>query len=141
MTSKTCTHEKIVSNGAISELRRICAKILCHTQNLEYSDNDLFAIQLAVEEAIVNAVKHGNKQDPARDVIIEYDLTPEKVDIRVTDQGRGFDPDSLEDPRLGDNIYKTDGRGVLLIRSYMDSVEYNELGNSVRMTKFNSKPR
>ena len=89
----------------------------------------------------MNAVKHGNKQDPARDVIIEYDLTPEKVDIRVTDQGRGFDPDSLEDPRLGDNIYKTDGRGVLLIRSYMDSVEYNELGNSVRMTKFNSKPR
>jgi serine/threonine-protein kinase RsbW len=92
-----------------------------------------------MEEAVVNAVRHGNKRDSARNVIIEYDLSPEKVDISVTDQGKGFDPDSLEDPRLGDNIYKTDGRGVLLIRSYMDSVEYNNVGNSVRMTKFNSK--
>ncbi len=141
MTRKAGTHEKIVSKGVISELRRICAKVLCHTQNLKYSDDDLFAIHLAMEEAVVNAVKHGNRQDPARNVIIEYDLTPQKVDICVTDQGKGFDSNGLEDPRVGDNIYKPDGRGVLLIRSYMDSVEYNNVGNSVRMVKFNSKPR
>jgi serine/threonine-protein kinase RsbW len=139
MISKTTAHEKIVSRGIISELRRICAKILSLLQQLDYSDDDLFAIHLAMEEAIVNAVKHGNKQDPARDVTIEYDLTPQKVDIFVTDQGRGFDPDNLADPRVGDNIYKTDGRGVLLIKAYMDSVEYNNLGNSLRMTKFNSR--
>lgn len=137
MTSKACAHEKIVSRGVISELRRICAKILCHAQQLKYSDDNLFAIRLAMEEAIVNAVKHGNKQDPARNVVIEYDLSPEKIDIRVTDQGRGFNPNGLADPRFGDNIYKTDGRGVLLIRSYMDTVEYNQPGNSVRMVKFN----
>ena len=139
MTSKDCSHDKIVSRGVISELRRICAKILCRTQDLDYPDDDLFAIHLAMEEAVVNAVKHGNKQDPARNVIIEYDLSPEKVDIRVTDQGRGFNPCGLADPREGDNIYKTDGRGVLLIKSYMDSVDYNNTGNSVHMVKLNSK--
>jgi serine/threonine-protein kinase RsbW len=139
MTLKACTHEKIISKGIVPELRHICAKILCHIQQLKYSGDDLFAIHLAMEEAIVNAVKHGNKQDPARDVIIEYDLTPEKIDLWVTDQGRGFDSNHLADPRLGDNIYKASGRGVLLIRSYMDSVEYNRAGNSVHMVKLNSK--
>ncbi|MGA2916474.1 MAG: ATP-binding protein [Sedimentisphaerales bacterium] len=139
MTSKDCFREKIVSRGVISELRSICAKILCLTQELDYSDDDLFAIHLAMEEAVVNAVKHGNKRDPSRNVIIEYDLNPEKADICVTDQGRGFNPSSLADPRVGENIYKTNGRGVLLIRSYMDSVEYNNTGNSVRMVKLNSK--
>lgn len=141
MTSKACTHEKIISKGAISELRRVCAGILCHAQNLKYSDDDLFALHLAMEEAIVNAVKHGNKRDPGRDITIEYELTPEKVDLWVTDQGEGFDPAHLADPRCGDNIYKTNGRGVLLIRSYMDLVEYNNVGNSIHMTKFNSKSR
>ena len=139
MTSKACAHERVVSKGVISELRRVCAKILCHTRTLEYSDDDLFAVHLAMEEAIVNAVRHGNKQDPAKDVVIEYDLTPERIDLWVTDQGKGFDFEHLADPRLDGNIYKTYGRGVLLIRSYMDSVEYNDVGNSVHMTKFNSK--
>lgn len=139
MTLKACTHEKIISKGIVPELRHICAKILCHIGQLKYSDDDLFAIHLAMEEAIVNAVKHGNKQDPAREVIIEYDLTPEKIDLWVTDQGRGFDSNHLADPRLGDNIYKTNGRGVLLIRSYMDSVKYNRAGNSVHMVKLNSR--
>lgn len=139
MTSKDCFHEKIVSRGVVPEIRAVCAKILDLTQKFDYSDDDIFAIHLAIEEAVVNAVKHGNKRDPSRNVIIEYNLSPEKVEICVTDQGRGFDPDKLEDPRIGDNIYKTNGRGVLLIRSYMDSVEYNNVGNSVRMIKFNSK--
>lgn len=139
MTSKTSTHEKIVSSSIISELRRLCAKILCNAREFEYSGDDLFAIHLALEEAVINAVKHGNKQDPARNVIIEYDLSPQKIDICITDQGKGFNPNGLADPRIGDNVYKTDGRGVLLIKSYMDKAEYNNAGNSLHMTKFNSK--
>jgi serine/threonine-protein kinase RsbW len=139
MTAKACAHERVVSKGVISELRCICAKILCHSRSLKYSDDDLFAVHLALEEAIVNAVRHGNKQDPAKDVVIEYDLTPERIDLWITDQGRGFDSEHLADPRLGANVYKTGGRGVLLIRSYMDCIEYNSTGNSIHMTKFNSK--
>jgi serine/threonine-protein kinase RsbW len=139
MTLKTSTHEKVVLKGIISELRRVCAKILCHAKILDYSEDDLFAIHLAMEEAIVNAVKHGNKKNTDKAVAIEYDVSPEKIDVTVTDQGRGFNPDGLDDPRLGDNVYKTGGRGVLLIKSYMDTVEYNEIGNSVHMVKLNRK--
>jgi serine/threonine-protein kinase RsbW len=139
MTSKACTHEKITSTGIISELRRICAKILGLIQTMDYSEDDLFAIHLAMEESIVNAVKHGNKRDPDKNVIIEYDLSPEKLELWVTDEGRGFDFEHLADPRTDANIYKTNGRGVLLIRSYMDNIEYNQAGNSVHMIKFNRK--
>ncbi|MBN1786888.1 MAG: ATP-binding protein [Sedimentisphaerales bacterium] len=139
MTAKACTHEKFVSKGIISELRQICEKILCQAENLKYSDDALFAIRLAMEESIINAVKHGNKRNPDKNVIIEYGLSAERLDLWVTDEGQGFDSDHLADPRREENIYKTNGRGVLLIRAYMDVVEYNESGNSVHMTKYNRK--
>jgi serine/threonine-protein kinase RsbW len=139
MTLKTCTHEKVVIKGLISELRDVCTKVLGLAQTLNYSDDDIFAVHLAIEEATVNAVKHGNKLNVDKAVTIEYEVTPEKIDIAVTDQGQGFDPETIEDPRCGKNIYKTGGRGVLLIRSYMDTVEYNKTGNSVHMVKLNSR--
>ena len=139
MTLKTTVHEKAVLKGIISELRAVCAKILGAGKNMGYSDDDLFAVHLAMEEAIVNAVKHGNKQDINKNVSIEYDVSPEKIDISVTDEGRGFDSNHLADPRLNENIYKMGGRGVLLIKSYMDEVEYGKTGNTVRMVKFNSR--
>lgn len=139
MTLKTCTHEKVVMKGLISELQEVCSKVLCLAKTLDYSDDDLFAAHLAIEEATVNAVKHGNKRNSDKTVTIEYDVTPEKIDVEVTDQGSGFDPNNLEDPRSSENIYKTGGRGVLLIKSYMDVVEYNKTGNSVHIVKFNSR--
>ncbi|PKL47301.1 MAG: ATP-binding protein [Planctomycetes bacterium HGW-Planctomycetes-1] len=139
MTLKTTIHEKIVLKGIISELRTVCAKIMSLGKTLNYSGDDLFAIHLAMEEAIVNAVKHGNKQDTNKTVSIEYDVSPEKMDISVADEGRGFDSTHLADPRLSENIYKMGGRGVLLIKSYMDEVEYSKTGNTVRMLKFNSR--
>ena len=139
MTLKTCIHEKIVIKGLISELRDVGAKVLCLAQTLKYSDDDLFAVHLAIEEATVNAVKHGNKLNADKAITIEYEVTPEKIDIVVTDQGQGFDPETIEDPRCGKNIYKTGGRGVLLIKSYMNVVEYNKTGNSVHMIKLNSR--
>lgn len=136
MTSKACSYEKFVSKGIISELRQICTKILCRAERLGYSEDALFAIRLAMEESIINAVKHGNKRNPDKDVIIEYGLSPQRLDLWVTDEGQGFDFDHLDDPRREENIYKTNGRGVLLIKAYMDVVEYNETGNSVHMTKY-----
>jgi serine/threonine-protein kinase RsbW len=139
MAFKTCTHEKIVMKGLISELRDAGNKVLCLAKSLDYSDDDLFAVHLAIEEATVNAVKHGNRHNTDKAITIEYDVTSEKIDVEVTDQGSGFNPNDLADPRSGKNIYKTGGRGVLLIKSYMDVVEYNKTGNSVHMVKFNSR--
>ena len=139
MTLKTTTHEKVVLKGIITELRAVCAKIMSLGKTLNYSGDDLFAVHLAMEEAIINAVKHGNKLDASKSVSVEYDVSPERIDISVSDEGRGFDPSHLADPRLGENIYKMGGRGVLLIKSYMDEVEYSRTGNTVRMIKFNSR--
>ena len=139
MTLKTTIHEKVVLKGIMSELRAVCAKVMSLAKTLNYSGDDLFAVHLAMEEAIVNAVKHGNKLDTSKTVSVEYDISPERIDISVSDEGRGFDPETVDDPRLSENIYKMGGRGVLLIKSYMDEVEYSRAGNSVRMVKFNSR--
>ncbi len=63
-----------------------------------------------------------------------------KVEISMTDEGRGFDPNAVPDPRYGENLYKAGGRGLLLICSYMDIVEFNERGNRVRMVKYKERP-
>ena len=110
--------------------------ILDGLHEAHYSQDEVFAVHLAVEEAFVNAVKHGNKLDSSKKVIIEYSVTPKMVEICVTDEGKGFNPAAVPDPRVGDNLFKADGRGILLIRSYMDIIEFNETGNRTRMVKY-----
>ena len=97
-------------------------------------------MHLALEEAFLNAVKHGNRMDPTKKVTIDYAVDPEQVEIRMTDEGPGFDPGRVPDPRVGKNLYRPEGRGLLLIRSYMHTVEYNEQGNSLRMVRRKSQP-
>ena len=110
-------------------------EVLSALETHGYSQDDIFAVHLALEEAFQNAVKHGNRMNPAKKVMIDYAVDPEKVEVRMTDEGAGFDPRSVPDPRVGENIYRPAGRGLLLIRSYMHSVEYNEQGNSLWMVR------
>ena len=105
----------------------------------DFGEDDIFAIHLALEEAFINAVNHGNKMDPEREVKIEYSVGADKVEISMTDEGRGFDPDVVPDPRYGENLYKIGGRGILLMRSYMDIVEFNKRGNRVRMVRYKER--
>ncbi len=104
-----------------------------------FSEEDIFAVHLALEEAFTNSVKHGNKMEPSKAVKVDYVIDPEKIEICLTDEGDGFDPGVIPDPRYGDNLYKPAGRGMLLIRSFMDVVEYNSKGNSVRMIRYREK--
>jgi serine/threonine-protein kinase RsbW len=104
-----------------------------------FSEEDIFAVHLAMEEAFVNAIKHGNKMEPTKAVKIDYAVEPDKIEICVTDEGEGFDPEVIPDPRYGDNLYKPAGRGMLLMRSFMDVVEYSKQGNSVRMIRYREK--
>jgi serine/threonine-protein kinase RsbW len=104
-----------------------------------FSEEDIFAIHLALEEAFINAVKHGNKMEPSKAVKIDYAIEPDKIEINMTDEGEGFDPEVIPDPRYGDNLYKPAGRGMLLMRSFMDVLEYNKKGNSLRMIRYREK--
>ena len=136
MVSRNPDNRVMTVSSKSSDACQVCEKILAEITAENYSQDDIFGIHLALEEAFINAITHGNKQDADKKIHIEYQITPEKVEITVTDQGKGFDMNSLPDPRCGDNIYKTSGRGVLLIRSYMDVVEYNDTGNCVKMIKY-----
>ena len=138
MVSKSLSHE-IVVPGLASELERVCDTIISEVRAQNYSEDEVFATHLAVEEALTNALEHGNGNDSKKTITVGYTVSPKRIDISVTDQGFGFKPDEVPDPRCGKNIYKTFGRGVLLMRSYMDKVEYNQTGNSVHMVKFKER--
>ena len=100
-----------------------------------WSPSDIFAIHLAAEEAIVNAIVHGNKLDPSKVVQVACVVSPTLARIEVTDQGSGFDPASVPDCRLEDRLEAPNGRGVMLMRTFMTRIEYSPRGNRVLMEK------
>jgi len=97
-----------------------------------------FGVDMAVREAITNAVVHGNKLDAGKDVQLRLRTTPEGFEITVHDQGTGFDPNNVPDPTKDENILKTSGRGIFFMRNFMDEVSWSKGengGTNVRMTK------
>lgn len=107
--------------------------ILAEVKTLGYCENATFAVKLALEEAITNAYRHGNKADPSKKIRVCYQVTPEKVVIEIHDEGEGFRPDDVPDPTLPENIDRPHGRGIMLMRAYLDVVEFAESGNCVRL--------
>lgn len=81
-------------------------------------------VDVAVREAVANAIKHGNAQDPAKQVHVDLFLEGEDVIIRVEDEGVGFDPDQLRDPLAPENLLKPNGRGIFYMKSFMDEIHY-----------------
>jgi serine/threonine-protein kinase RsbW len=97
--------------------------------------SDIFAIHLAAEEALVNAIVHGNQLDPAKRVHVSCEVSPERAWLEITDEGTGFDPASVPDCTLEDRLDVPSGRGVMLMRSFMTRIHYNAKGNSVVLEK------
>jgi serine/threonine-protein kinase RsbW len=89
--------------------------------------------RVGLTEALSNAMLYGNGSDPQKRVRVEVDVRVEELAVRVTDQGVGFDPTAVPDPTLPDNITKSGGRGIFLMKALMDEVRFNERGNSVTL--------
>jgi serine/threonine-protein kinase RsbW len=119
----------------LGEARRVQNEIEEILRACQYTEHDIFAIRLALEEALVNAIKHGNQMDPEKRVRGGYQVTPERFDVRITDEGPGFNPEDVPDPTDPRFIERPCGRGLLLIRGFMTSVEYHGKGNIVTMCK------
>jgi len=101
-------------------------------------DEAAFGIDIAVREAVTNAVLHGNQLDESKFVEIHVKSSPQVVEIYVHDQGSGFDPLAVPDPTKAENILKTSGRGIFLMRNFMDEVEWSihpRGGTTVHMVK------
>lgn len=139
MASETPISRETVVESISSAVTSVREEILTELKANSYSEEDIFAVHLALEEAFINSVRHGHKMDAAKGVKIDYSVAPDKVEVTVTDEGDGFDPEAVPDPRYGENLYKPEGRGLFLMRSYMDAVEFNERGNSVSMVKYKEK--
>ena len=100
-----------------------------------WDDKDLFAVELVLEEALTNAVKHGNHSDPSKNVRFGVKLNESTFYVRIEDEGNGFDPGVLADPREPANQMATSGRGILLIRHFATRVQWNERGNVIELEK------
>jgi serine/threonine-protein kinase RsbW len=102
-----------------------------------FKGNTFFAINLALEEALTNAIRHGNRLDPKKNVHVEARVTPQRVEIWVEDDGPGFDRGSIPDPTADENLEKCSGRGILLIEAYMSRVTWDRGGRRLKMVKEN----
>ena len=131
---------EVVIPNETSEGQVVQARIVDLLESLAYSSRDVFSIRLALEEALVNAIKHGNQMDPDKTVRICCLATEEAVEVAIEDEGDGFDPGELPDPTDEDHLDLPGGRGVMLIRSFMDTVDFNDKGNRITMRKRRSLP-
>ena len=103
-----------------------------------FGDEDLDRIGMSVREGMVNAVVHGNRYNAHKKVRLSLSLTPERLTIRIADEGEGFDPGNLPDPISGDNLMRHSGRGIFLMRAFMDDLQVRHLepaGTEVTLVK------
>jgi serine/threonine-protein kinase RsbW len=118
-----------------AEARSIQEQIEQLLQERQAHDHDIFSIRLALEEALVNAIKHGNQMDQSKKVQVSYRLLADRFEVAIADEGSGFDPNDVPDPTAAENLERPCGRGLMLMRHYMSEVRYNDRGNAVVMSK------
>ncbi len=97
-------------------------------------EDEIFKITMAVREAAVNAVLHGNSYDPEKRITASFENTGESLVIRIADQGKGLDPETLPDPLAPENLLRGSGRGIFLILSFMDEVHFKQLHPGTELT-------
>jgi serine/threonine-protein kinase RsbW len=131
------THEKIEFElpSDLALMNGVLQYLLARVAKLGLIAPERSNLFIALDEAFVNAVKHGNKNDPNKLVRVGAELSPKEACFTIEDEGEGFDVQTIPDPRDPANLFKSSGRGVLLIYNIMDEVEYNAQGNRVKMVK------
>lgn len=115
--------------------QRVQERIIALLEQMGYSQKDVFGVKLALEEALVNAIKHGNGMDPNKVVRVKCQVSHQEARITITDEGPGFDPESVPDPTDDENLEKPGGRGIMLMKAFMSEVEYGKNGKEVLLVK------
>jgi len=127
--------EVLTVPSELKSIKEVSDKIVAVLQTKNIDKDIIFDIRLSLEEAVRNAIVHGNKTNKDLKTRVSYQLDSDKLSLIVEDQGSGFKPESLPDPTLEENLTREKGRGVYLMIHLMDEVKYSERGNSVTMTK------
>ncbi|HKP67865.1 MAG TPA: ATP-binding protein [Pyrinomonadaceae bacterium] len=121
--------------SALSLMHIVLEYLMKRVEKLGVVKSEQSNLFVALDEAFVNAVKHGNKFDAAKLVRITAEVSPSEARFTIEDEGEGFDVNTIPDPLDPSNLFKTSGRGVLFIYNIMDEVQYNERGNRLTMIK------
>ena len=114
-------------------------ELLTQVDKTLFSKDDFFHIRLCLEEALVNAMKHGNKLNPDLNVELTAETDSKGLMITIVDQGDGFDHEDVDDPTKEQNLRKPSGRGVFIVKTHVDQVEFFNQGRGIKMTKFFNK--
>jgi len=133
-TAQPFPHTVVIASD-LAAAREVEEQILKETERMGYSKECGFAIRLALEEAIVNAHRHGNQGDPSKTLTISYSVDSQRMVVRIRDEGPGFDPEHIPDPTQPDRIALPNGRGIMLMRAYLDEIHFNTRGNEVTLIK------
>ena len=131
--------EEIPNDSRI--LKEVSSRLMGKLKASGVGEDVIFDIHVGFEEALRNAMVHGNKNDPGKTVKVETEIQQDSVIISIEDQGEGFDPEKLPDPTTQENLLREGGRGVYLIRHLMDEVIYEKEGRRVVMRKYFAKAR
>jgi serine/threonine-protein kinase RsbW len=129
---------RLVLPSHIEAVADAAAAVTGFIRNCGVSEELSFGIEMAVRESVTNAMVHGNQEDESKSVEVIFNCHDNELEIEVRDQGEGFDPASVPDPTNAENLLKTSGRGIFLMRTFMDEIEWRnrpEGGTAVRMTK------
>jgi serine/threonine-protein kinase RsbW len=126
--------ESITINSDVEKLRVVETLVDTLSKKLGIPDEVYGKILISTVEAVNNAIIHGNNGDTGKMVTVNFTADGNMFDVTVTDQGEGFEYDSLPDPTDPSNIENLHGRGVFIMRSLADMIEYNEAGNEVKMS-------
>lgn len=134
-TNVKAKKETIEVPSEIIYIRKVSSEILSKLKPYGIDEDKLFDIRLCAEEAVRNAIVHGNRSKKELRVRVHYWVEDGRFNMDVEDEGAGFDPGRVPDPTKNDNIMKGSGRGVYLIKRLMDRADFNEKGNKLSMEK------
>lgn len=121
--------------SVFGQAHNLIDEVLAKMTEQGWSDRDVFAVNMALEESVTNAIEHGNHGNPEKRFYLVCRVSPKLVYISVRDEGKGFQRDLVPDPTKDENLETPSGRGMMLINGFMTRVWYNEAGNEIYMEK------
>ena len=141
MPDQTQARETLTLASVLPSVDTVEQTTLAYAQRAGFDEDTASNLAMVTREAAVNAIIHGNKYDPARHVTATFELSPEEtLKIQVADQGAGLDPASIPDPLAPENLLRTSGRGVFLMRAFMDEVHFRQLAPGTEITMIKRRP-
>jgi serine/threonine-protein kinase RsbW len=141
LTDSTKNLGSMTLESELSCVDRVEAKAEDLAREAGFDEDTSSQIAMVTREAVINAILHGNKKDPAKQVLVSFELNNQELKITIADEGAGLDPDSVPDPLAPENILRSSGRGIFLMKAIMDEVHFHQLnpGTEIELIKHRVK--